>query len=85
MLQKALQMSEDMRFIVVVNKVDKPTRRAPGEVENEIFDLFVALDANDRQLDYPTLYASGKHGWCVVKGRIIAYFPGHWSGVMRAF
>lgn len=35
-----------------------------GAVENEIFDLFMSLDATEEQLDYPTLYASGKNGWC---------------------
>ena len=45
--------------IVVVNKVDRPDAR-PTEVLNEIFDLFAALDATDRQLDFPTLDASGR-------------------------
>ena len=35
-----------------------------GGSRNEIFDLFVSLDANEEQLDYPTLYASGRDGWC---------------------
>jgi GTP-binding protein len=48
--------------IVVVNKIDRPDAR-PTEVLNEIFDLFAALDANDRQLDFPTLFASGREGW----------------------
>ena len=41
-----------------------PTR-APTEVHNEIFDLFAALDADEEQLDFPTLYASGRAGWAV--------------------
>lgn len=62
-LQKALQ-SDVIKPLVVINKIDKPGRRGRGEVENEIFDLFVSLDANEDQLDYPTLYASGRDGWC---------------------
>ncbi|GAB4171090.1 MAG: translational GTPase TypA [Thalassobaculales bacterium] len=48
--------------IVVVNKVDKPDQRAYA-VQDEMFDLFASLDANDRQLDFPTLFASAKQGW----------------------
>ena len=48
--------------IVVVNKVDKPDAR-PFEVQDETFDLFAALDADERQLDFPTLFASAKEGW----------------------
>lgn len=62
-LQKALTHA-NMQPIVCINKVDRPAQRPPGEVENEIFDLFVGLDASDEQLDYPTLYASGKAGFC---------------------
>lgn len=51
-----------LKPIVVINKVDKPDAR-PDEVLNEVFDLFVALDANDEQLDFPVLYASAKQGW----------------------
>lgn len=43
-------------------KVDRPSARLSGEVENELFDLFVQLGADDDQMDYPTLYASGKLG-----------------------
>jgi GTP-binding protein len=57
---KALRLG--LRPIVVINKIDRPDAR-PDEVLNEIFDLFVALDANDKQLDFPTLYASGRQGW----------------------
>ncbi|MDO7558869.1 MAG: translational GTPase TypA [Loktanella sp.] len=49
--------------IVVVNKVDK----ADGEPDNavdEVFDLFAALEATDEQLDFPTMFASGRAGWC---------------------
>jgi GTP-binding protein len=59
-LSKALALG--LKPIVVINKVDRPDARVE-EVHNEIFDLFVALDANDDQLDFPTLYASGRGGW----------------------
>ena len=61
-LGKAL--AQGLRPIVIVNKVDKPDAR-PDEVVDEVFDLFVSLDANDEQLDFPILYASGRDGWCV--------------------
>jgi GTP-binding protein len=59
---KALR--QGLRPIVVINKIDRSDAR-PVEVHNEIFDLFAALDANDEQLDFPTLYASGRSGWAV--------------------
>lgn len=59
-LMKAL--AKGLRPIVIINKVDRPDARV-DEVLNEVFDLFVALDANDSQLDFPTLYASGRNGW----------------------
>lgn len=62
-LQKALKHSK-MKPLVVVNKVDRPLAREPGEVENDIFDVFATMATNDDQLDYPTLYASGKAGFC---------------------
>jgi GTP-binding protein len=61
-LMKALALG--LRPIVVINKVDRPDARA-DEVLNEVFDLFVALDANDAQLDFPVIYASGRNGWAV--------------------
>ena len=48
--------------IVVVNKIDRPDAR-PAEVLDEVFELFLNLDANDEQLDFPTLYASGRAGY----------------------
>ncbi|MDP6896916.1 MAG: translational GTPase TypA, partial [Rhodospirillales bacterium] len=51
-----------LRPIVVVNKVDKLDAR-PYEVQDEVFELFTALDANDEQLDFPTIFASAKDGW----------------------
>ena len=60
-LTKALKRG--MRPIVLINKIDRADAR-PDDVLNEIFDLFVALDANEEQLDFPVLYASGRAGWC---------------------
>lgn len=59
-LSKALKMG--LRPIVAINKIDKPDERHE-EVLNEIFDLFVALDANEDQLDFPVVYGSAKEGW----------------------
>ena len=59
---KALKLG--LKPIVVINKLDRPDERAQ-EVLNEVFDLFVALDANDEQLDFPVLYASGRSGWAI--------------------
>ena len=60
-LGKALK--QKLKPIVIINKIDRNDSR-PEEVVNEVFDLFVALDANDEQLDFPILYASGRDGWC---------------------
>ena len=60
-LGKAL--AQGLRPIVIINKVDRPDGR-PEEVIDEVFDLFVSLDATDEQLDFPVLYASGRDGWC---------------------
>ena len=61
-LSKALKLG--LRPIVVINKIDRHDAR-PEEVLEEIFDLFMALDANDEQLDFPIAYASGRGGWAV--------------------
>ena len=61
-LGKALKIG--LKPIVVINKADKPDAR-PDDVLNEIFDLFVSLNATDEQLDFPILYASGRNGWAV--------------------
>jgi GTP-binding protein len=61
-LSKALGLG--LRPIVIVNKVDRSDAR-PHEVHNEVFDLFAALEANDEQLDFPTLFAVGREGWAV--------------------
>ncbi|MBV8614688.1 MAG: translational GTPase TypA [Acetobacteraceae bacterium] len=55
-------LARGLRPIVVVNKVDRADAR-PDEVHTEIFDLFAALGATDAQLDFPTLFASGRNGW----------------------
>src|SRR5499425_2653697 len=57
---KALALG--LRPIVVVNKIDRPDAR-PAEVLDEVFELFLNLEANDEQLDFPTLYASGRAGY----------------------
>jgi GTP-binding protein len=57
-------LKQGLRPIVVINKVDRPDARVQ-EVHNECFDLFAALDAEEEQLDFPTLYASGRNGWAV--------------------
>lgn len=59
-LQKALELK--LKPIVVINKVDKPNCR-PEEVHEAVFELFFNLDANEEQLDFPTLYGSSKQGW----------------------
>ncbi len=61
-LGKALK--QGLKPIVVINKIDKSDAR-PDDVLNEVFDLFVSLDANSEQLDFPVLYASGRSGWSV--------------------
>ncbi|SIN93048.1 translational GTPase TypA [Vannielia litorea] len=58
---KALALG--LRPIVVLNKVDKPDAE-PDRALDEVFDLFAALDADEDQLDFPHLYASGRNGWC---------------------
>lgn len=59
-LSKALKLG--LKPIVVINKIDRQDAR-PDEVLEEIFDLFLALEANPDQLDFPVLYASGRSGW----------------------
>lgn len=57
---KALSLG--LRPIVVINKVDRGDAR-PHEVHDEVFDLFAALEADDHQLDFPTMFAVGRDGW----------------------
>ncbi len=59
-LQKALELGK--KPIVVINKVDKPNCR-PDEVQEEVFDLMFALNANEDQLDFTTIFGSAKQGW----------------------
>ena len=59
-LSKALDL--DLVPIVVINKIDRPGAR-PKEVEDEILELFMDLDASDEQLDFKVVYASGKNGF----------------------
>jgi len=63
-LSKALK--QGLKPIVVINKLDKADQRA-NEVLDETFDLFVSLDANEEQLDFPVLYASGRSGWADIE------------------
>src|SRR5213080_5015436 len=58
-LRKALERR--LTPIVVINKIDRPDARA-GEVLNEIYDLFIDLDANEDQLDFPVLYTNARVG-----------------------
>lgn len=59
-LRKAFEFK--LRPIVVINKIDRPDARI-NEVLDEVFELFIELGADDQTLDFPTLYASGKHGY----------------------
>jgi GTP-binding protein len=59
-VKKALELG--LRPIVIINKIDKPAAE-PDRVVDEIFDLFVALDANEEQLDFPVVYAAAKNGY----------------------
>ena len=60
-LRKALEAS--LPPIVVINKIDRPDAR-PAEVLDEIFDLFIDLDASEDQLDFPVLYCNARRGTC---------------------
>jgi len=55
-------LKQGLKPIVLINKVDRPDARVQ-EVHNEVFDLFAVLEATDEQLDFPTLFASGRNGW----------------------
>ncbi|NOX18073.1 MAG: translational GTPase TypA [Chlorobi bacterium] len=61
-LEKALHLH--LMPIIVINKIDRPENR-PEEVLDEIYDLFIDLGANEDQLDFPVVYASGRDGWSV--------------------
>ena len=66
-LKKALAL--DLPVIVVINKIDKPAARCDSVV-NEVFDLFVKLDAPDRILDFPVIFTSAKEGFSTLDHRI---------------
>ncbi len=62
-LDKALELN--LKPIVFINKIDKPDSR-PDIVHDKVFDLFIDLDADEEQLDFPLLYGSSKDGWADV-------------------
>jgi len=61
-LEKALQLH--LKPVVVINKIDRPDNR-PEEVLDEVYDLFIDLGADEEQLDFPYVFASGRDGWAV--------------------
>ena len=61
-LEKALHLK--LKPIIVINKIDRPDNR-PEEVLDEIYDLFIDLDATEEQLDFVYIFASGRDGWAV--------------------
>lgn len=61
-LRKALEL--DLSVVVCINKIDRPEAR-PAEVVDEVLELLLELDANDKQLDCPFVYASAKGGYAV--------------------
>ena len=61
---KALKLG--LKPVVIINKVDRSDGR-PYAVQDEVFDLFTALEANEEQLDFPTIFASAKNGWAAVE------------------
>lgn len=63
-LNKALE--KGLKVIVVINKIDRPDSRI-GEVENEIFDLFIDLDAGEEQMNYETVYAIARNGFATTQ------------------
>jgi len=62
-LRKALEAG--LRIMVCINKIDRPDARIQ-EVENEVYDLFIDLDAEEDQLEFPMVYACAKEGWCTM-------------------
>jgi GTP-binding protein len=58
-LRKALE--QDLRAIVVINKIDRPDQRV-ADVLDEVLELFIELEANDQQLDFPVVYATAREG-----------------------
>ena len=83
-LRKALERR--LTPIVVINKIDRPDARAP-EVLNEIYDLFIDLDANEDQLDFPVLYTNARTGTATldpdVAGEDLRPCSMRWSSTCR--
>lgn len=63
-LRKALE--QDLKILVVINKIDRPDARVQ-EVENEIFDLFIDLEAQDKQMEYETVYCIAREGFATTE------------------
>src|ERR687895_512060 len=63
-LRKALEAG--LPVVLVVNKVDRPDARI-GEVVNEVYELFLDLDANDEQIEFPIVYTNAKAGWAAAE------------------
>ncbi|MCK4412283.1 MAG: translational GTPase TypA [Candidatus Eisenbacteria sp.] len=63
-LQKALELH--LKPVVLINKVDRDHAR-PDDVLDELLNLFIDLDADENQLDFPYVYASGRDGWAVTQ------------------
>jgi len=76
-LSKALELR--LKLIVVVNKCDRPDAR-PEAVVDEVFDLLIALGADDETLDFPVIYASGREGWA---SRIAHHHKGSIDPLLR--
>ncbi len=66
-LRKAL--AKHLPMIVVLNKVDRPDARVK-EVLDEVYELFMDLDATEEQIDFPIIYASGKQGWASTENEV---------------
>ena len=72
MLRKALEAK--LPVILVVNKVDRPDARI-AEVVDEVYELFLDLDADSEQIDFPIVYTNAKAGWAVAGGRRRGHRP----------
>ena len=68
----------NLKPIVVVNKIDRPEAR-PGEVVDEVLDLFIELGADDDQLEFPVVYASSRAGYAVLDTDDEKKDPGRFS------
>src|SRR5574343_1765517 len=63
-LKKSLELG--LKPIVIINKIDKPAAN-PARVHDEVLELFIELGANDKQIDFPTIYAVGRTGIAMKK------------------